>query len=241
MAGERFVLNADGMARIASVVETVEATQPNRASPRPGTGPRITTAPVQVVKVTSLTATDDLYPAVLRFFDNATKTFSDGVVVWLISPNPDDAFELKSYLARRTGDHPDDKKPIFIAVSGGGETGTLARLTAKTYTPSQFINYTWEFVDDSASPLPVTYTLDEVGAIPLYEINDTDVPVPRVAYIRFGGGDYYLFAAEPQWEFVRKTGPAVGGYFPGELLYYDQVGKVLAVTRSDIKIIDVNA
>lgn len=130
---------------------------------------------------------------------------------------------------------------VVSGAGGGGSQSTvrkLVRLTDKTYTVGQFIRYDWLEATDSISP-PLTYSVG-AGGDPAYDINDVDFPVPYYVYIRPGAGSWWLIEHERPWEFNRKTGPAVAGYFPAERLYYDQDAKAIVSYKVTL-LIDLNS
>lgn len=65
--------------------------------------------------------------------------------------------------------------------------------------------------------------------------------VRNIVRLRRGAGNYYLFEADPQWEFVRTTTlTTTAGYYDGVMLRYNQLAKV-AEEFELVKIIDLNS
>lgn len=121
----------------------------------------------------------------------------------------------------------------------GSSDRILVRLTDKTYTANEFVRYSWERVTDSLTPTPVTYTTGSAGVEPAYEVNDNDLGVPTITYLRPGAGSWYLIDEQPLWDFVQKTAPQQGGYFPGNRVYWDMDSNTVQ-PRYEIRIVDLN-
>lgn len=138
-----------------------------------------------------------------------------------------------------------DKSGNWWAVTGTGSGGSgggrvLAQVTKKTFTGGQYIKYDWKPATDTSLPVYPDFTLGSTSSLPLYDINNIDIAVPYLVYIQLGSGAYYLMEERPDWEFVKKTGPASGVYFPGQLERYSQDDKTWHDVTS-VLIIDANA
>lgn len=145
-----------------------------------------------------------------------------------------------------------DKFGSWLVVAPGPEAGSagtgtggdstvrhLVRLKNKIYTVGEFIRYEADYVTDSTSPSPLTYAIGAPVAEAIYEVNDNDLAVPTITYIRPGAGSWWLIDEQPLWDFVEKTGAQFAGYFPGNRIRYDQSSNTV-VARYAIKITDLN-
>lgn len=104
-------------------------------SPSP---PAISSAPVDVVRVTSGTPTSGRYPAILREYDADAGTWADvaDAVVWAIDPAGTTLANNTSYLARRWGEY--DDKPVYSVAGAVG----AATLDAHGYDAGVLTHYT---------------------------------------------------------------------------------------------------
>jgi hypothetical protein len=151
--------------------------------------------------------------------------------------------------------------------------GELERLTEYTRHRTQFYpgrgtmletQYGVWYTPDSATSQPVQANWARItekrfpddwsdngplGTIPLYEVNDVDLPVtfeamhpdiplpdpPPIVRIFDGAGDYKLMEQQPRWEQVLKVGLPITidtvQYYPGKLLRYDQETKSFQLRR----------
>lgn len=140
----------------------------------------------------------------------------------------------------------------------GGDNCFLAVLTRKEYASgSPFILYSGIRVIDSDG---VTYTLGDAVDLPIYHVQNVDLPVwfdqqggstsssgheipeecvARVCLSQYS--DHYFIDDQPRIEFVVITGNFDGDTAPGSMVTWDQENDEVAILDPDIRIVDLNA
>lgn len=142
-----------GVERIVEAVRYVEKSSPPRTGARPGL--RSVHMPnIQVVRVTSDTATDGRYPGKLQVYDASAKTYSDGPDCWVVDVN-EGALEETNYVGRLSGLAGSPEYPVFVVTkqeAGGGGSAVFSgvkvyKSTDQTTSSGTEFDLTWNAED----------------------------------------------------------------------------------------------
>lgn len=172
------------------------------------------------------------YSGELKLYDPPGTDWLGKELVWVVPRTSGSITSGRLYAGQLIGYSASGKvAPVYATDEAGSATDRfLAKLTAKVHDPTgvDFIAYSWTKVTDSTTPTPVTYTEGTTtgmsGSNPAYHMDNIDLPVPNIVYLRKGVGNYYFIDERPRVEHCLKLpgGPNASGYYAGTLIRWDQ-------------------